>query len=551
MTHLHGVSKSSGKSLPLRMGLCSFILILGVLAVTTGCPPKPEPPSLSVTPLSLTAPCFGGSTQPWQVATEASWSASSDQAWAVAGPASGTGNGSLTVACEPNPDAAERTALITIAGNGTDPGSVQYTVTQPGGCYEPWEPDTSTFDVEFAQDVVQVPEDRLDLLLGSDTENHVYTFDKGGVLAAGLNLTEGSPLVIPTVDIRRIVSVDEVGDTLVVETEFIPLNEVITNGVIEWDYGVEFTAEKIKSVEVPGYGAIATKDGTPIEFSLEIGGLTYEIKATLDNELATFEFTVTKGVGDAVKGKFVATGQIRRFRSKDRIAFEDSELREFGHELNGMQGEVTLELVVAASGNDFINLELPATIMRVPFLVGMIPMELDVKVQFVINASVPIDGSSRVKTKFTYDSDLGLSCDGVTVSAGGHVGSMEFGKDTNETGASGAISANFGLGFPRVELSILGDSVVPWAQTAFLIGGSYTFTPPCQKADALFLGALGYKLGLFGLDLLSGSKTLFTEEMELLRAGDCPEDAKNADIDETAAFLQEPFAESVAEPGQN
>jgi hypothetical protein len=45
--------------------------------------------------------------------------------------------------------------------------------------------------------------------------------------------------------------------------------------------------------------------------------------------------------------------------------------------------------------------------------------------------------------------------------------------------------------------------------------------PACQTADAQFIGAVGFDLGLFGLNLVSGSKTLFSEKKELLRVGEC------------------------------
>jgi len=401
----------------------------------------------------------------------------------------------------------------------------------------PWEPDSSTFDVELAPDAVMVDEANLDLLVDSDQENHVYTLNAAEVQSRGLDLTAGNILILHGIAVRRIASVAQEGDNLVIETDYVPLNEVIPNGTIEWDYGVEFTPEKIKSVEIPGVGIIYPKQGTPIQFSFEMGEFTYDLQATLDTEVSTFDFTVTKDLGGSASARFKATGDIKRFRSRDRISFQGGQLQEFGHELNGMQGDVTLELVVAASGQDVVNLELPITIMKVPFVIGFIPVELNIKIQFVINASVPADGSAMVKTNFVYNSDLGFTYNGVDMSAGGRLGSITFGQETNQTGASSAIAANFGIGFPRVELSILLDSVVPWAQTAFLVGGTYTFFPACQTADALFLGAGGYDLGLFGLNLLSGRVTFFQEKKELLRAGDCPEESKTIEAYDAEAAL--------------
>jgi hypothetical protein len=425
-----------------------------------------------------------------------------------------------------------------VEGEGLAEGEGEGVVEGEGE--EPWEPDSFTFDVDVVPEAVMIAEEQLDLVLDSDPENHVYTFSAAGLQSAGLELAAGQPLIIHGVAIRRITSIQTDGDQVVVETEYIRLNEVITDGVVAWDYGVEFTPERIESVEIPGKGIIYPKKGTPIEFSIKVGALTYDIRATLDQEFTTIEFTVTKGLGGSAQARFVLTGELRRFRSRDTIEFAGQELQEFGHELNALTGEVTLELVVAASGQDFINLELPVPIMKIPFVVGFIPVVLNIRAQFVINASVPLDGSSRVKTKFNYNSDIGFTSDGIDFSAGGRMGDVTFGQDVNQTGASSAISVNFGVGFPRVELSIAGDSVVPWAQTAFLIGGSYTFQPACQTADALFLGAAGYNLGFFGVDLLSGSKTFFQEKKELLRAGNCPESKQNDEALLSELMLSEP-----------
>ncbi len=393
-----------------------------------------------------------------------------------------------------------------------------------------WQPDSTTYDVDLAPDTVFIDEAHKGLLVASDDENHTYTFSAAGLQTAGIELAVDKPLIIHGVAVRKIASVTTDGGNLVVETDFVPLNEVFTDGTIAWDYGVEFTPDKIKSIEIEGKQYAVPKDGTPIDISFEVGEFKYEIKATLDTETSTFEFTVSKGLGATLEGKFVASGKIARFRTKNDFTLSGGELQDWKSDFNGMRGDATLELVVAASGQDMIDYKLPVPIMKIPFMVGPIPVVLGIKIQFVIKASVPYDGSSRVKTSFTYDSNLGVSFNGTSVSAGGSLAGVTFGDDsTHETGASSAIAANFGIGFPRVELSVLGDTLVPWAQTAFLVGGSYTFTPACQTADAEFLGAMGYNLGLFGFDLLSGSYRLFDHKKPLLRSGDCPEDSKSAE----------------------
>lgn len=385
--------------------------------------------------------------------------------------------------------------------------------------------DEFIFDVELAPETIYIDEDLLGLLLDEDLENEVYTFDAAGLAAQGVELLENAPLIIHGKTIRRIAALREEAGAIIVETEYCTLNEAIHEGTIAWDYGVAFTPEKIAAIELPGWGKVYPKAGEPIVFDITIGDYNYKITCTLENTHATAEFIVSKSLPGSAGARLEAKGEIQRFRSRNNIVLAGGAPSDFDHQLNGMRGDLTLELIVAASGNDAINFEFPVPVMTIPFVVGFIPVELKIKIQFVINAVVPYDGSSRVKTAFHYDSDLGFSYDGISLSAGGYLGSVGFGDPIHQTGASSAISTNFGVGFPRVELSIARETLVPWAQTAFLIGGSYTFTPACQTADALFLGALGYKLGFLGWNIASGSKTLFREEKELLRSGQCPKSA--------------------------
>lgn len=395
---------------------------------------------------------------------------------------------------------------------------------------EEWAEDTLTCDVELADDVALVADK--DAVLEADLENHVYRFDKQALADAGVVLEAGKPMIIAGMSVRRVKSVEDEGATLYVETDYMPLNEAIPDGTIEWDYGVEFTADRVQAVEIPGKGLVYPKAGEPIEVSFTMGEYKYDIKLTLDKESCGVDIGVSKDLGGTVGAKLSAKGEIKRFRSKNKISLEGGKLKQYGNEMNGMAGELTLELVVAASGNDFIDYKLPLPILKIPFAVGIVPVVLNLKAQFVVNASVPYDGSSSIRTKFTYNSDLGFNFNGVDVAANGRIGSLEFGKEVNQTGASSAIAANFGIGFPRLSLDIFGETLVPWAQTAFLVGGTYTFTPACQTADAQFIGALGYDLSFLGFDISSGKVTLFQEKKELLRSGDC---GKGAFIPETEA----------------
>ncbi|OQB42712.1 MAG: putative outer membrane protein pmp6 precursor [Candidatus Hydrogenedentes bacterium ADurb.Bin179] len=87
-------------------------------------------PGLSVMPQELHVGSEAG-TASFAIVTPAAWTVESDAAW-ITNPASGTGNGTLTVTFGENSGPA-RSALLTVVGAGTTPASLTVTVYQQGG----------------------------------------------------------------------------------------------------------------------------------------------------------------------------------------------------------------------------------------------------------------------------------------------------------------------------------------------------------------------------------------------------------------------------------
>ena len=386
--------------------------------------------------------------------------------------------------------------------------------------------DGTEFNVQWDPNTTLVNENQLALVKDADTDNHVYTFDAAGVASSGLDLSPGRILVIHGLALRKIASVQQVGPDLVVETEYATLTEAITEGTISWDRVIDFSPQTISTVTVAGQEVRPWANGVVPQFKFTYGDYTYDIDWSLLGDKATFKFIVEKSLAGPSGAKFVAEGEIRSFRSKDLIEIQGNQLQEFDHELEGLEGDLTLTLVVAASGRDVINFEPTYTLMKVPFMVGLLPVALTIKIQFVINASVPFEGSAQISTKFTYDSDLGLHYDGTDVQSSARLGDFTMGDEQTDVDAAAAIGVNFGIGFPRIGLSLAGESIVGWAQPAYLIGGSFTFTPPCKEVKARFLGAAGFSLSFFGKGpKFTGSITFFDEEKVLFRSADCPDAA--------------------------
>lgn len=385
---------------------------------------------------------------------------------------------------------------------------------------EPWQTDdVKTYNVVYTDKTTIIEANEIINLISEDSSKYIYTFDKSFSKASDLKI--GDVILIHGKSLRKVKKLTTNGTGIVVETNHANLNEAIKSGKISWDVGCDFTSEAKPIIRFHGkdyYPRVLSDNLLDWEFT--IGAYSYHIEMELNGGSAKVKFELEKEIGGSAKGKFIAEGVIEKFRSKSEMEFDNSALTSFDHENDGMQGDLKLSLVVAASGNDALNLELPVVLFKYPFLVGPIPCVINVKAQIVINAVVPFDGSAQVSTKFKYNSQTGFHYDGHDFSAKANVGPFTIDKDVAETGASGAIGVNFGIGFPRLEVGLFDDVIVPWIQTAFLISGDFTFTPPCRQARASFIGGYGIDFSFLGLSA-SFTRNLWQKDKILLKSGEC------------------------------
>ncbi|RPH32963.1 MAG: T9SS C-terminal target domain-containing protein [Bacteroidales bacterium] len=86
---------------------------------------------LSVSTNTLTVAAAANSTNTFNITSNISWTANSDQTWLTASSASGSGNATITLTAASNPNASTRTANVTVSG--TNVTSKTVTVTQDAG----------------------------------------------------------------------------------------------------------------------------------------------------------------------------------------------------------------------------------------------------------------------------------------------------------------------------------------------------------------------------------------------------------------------------------
>lgn len=379
--------------------------------------------------------------------------------------------------------------------------------------------DKTVYDVTYQDNTVYIDSTGLESLIRMDTADYVYYFKSSDPKIAGLK--EDDILLIHGLALRRVAEVITEGNETRVTTAYASLNQAIKNGTISWNKEINFKNGIVPSVQMKGKEIgfkSASSDGFEFEFSY--GEYSYKITFAFTDTKADVQFEISKDLVKPISAKFTATGSIENFESNTEIQFQNGELKTFGQKNTNLKGDLTLNLTVAGSGRDAITFDFPVVLLKYPVMVGPIPVVINLKVLFVINCVVPVDGSSQVEVKFDYNSTTGIRYNGTEVSADASIGSQSMNKNKAQTGASSAIGVNFGLAFPRLEIGVFDQFIVPWIQTAFLIGGDYTFTPPCQQAKSQFIGACGVDLSFFGFGY-NAKKTLWQEEKVLLKSGDC------------------------------
>ena len=258
------------------------------------------------------------------------------------------------------------------------------------------------------------------------------------------------------------------------------------------------------------------------EVKFKVGKFDGVVNIEVAKEKMKVVCSLEKEVTKSIKVKYSMDGFVKRFRSKAKIRFEDSFCKEFDYKNEGVEGEVKLELIATSSQNDLINgLNLPFVLFKMPFIVGGIPVTVSCKILFYVNSKMDATASSWINTTFKYNSTTGIKWDGVKVGVSGKMGPYDIKKGKMQTGSASSVGITFGVGFPRYEVSLFNDAVVPWIHTAFQIAGTFTTgIKSCQTADAWFMGACGYEFKFLGLSK-KGSKNLWEIKKELLRTGDC------------------------------
>jgi len=381
--------------------------------------------------------------------------------------------------------------------------------------------DKSNVDVVWSSNTVQFQPDEV---IETDSLFSYFIFLKNNENAHKLKV--GSIIFLYGKALKKVVEIDSSDSQIHIKTEVCTLNEAITDGEISWEQTIDWNKASASIV----FGetkkeSILIGGGENFDITFPLGSMKGKITLKTKGSRLDALCEISEEINKGINVKYGFEGFIQNMKTQGNIKLENGELKEFNCKNKNIEGEVTVQLTAIGSLNQLLGaVELPFTLIKVPIVLSGIPMFLNIKILFVINTkTASIDASAYIKSKFKFNSQTGIKYDGtnygVEASAGPY--KYDFIKDSNWVASSVAAGLNFGLTFPRFELEMFGNILVPYAHTAFLIGGSYTTgIKPCLTIDCSFIGAMGVNLKFLGLKT-SFSKTLWQYDKNIKKAGTC------------------------------
>ncbi|HLP28350.1 MAG TPA: hypothetical protein VK147_06890 [Candidatus Didemnitutus sp.] len=384
-------------------------------------------------------------------------------------------------------------------------------------------PNSSSYTAVYKDGVVVIDSASTDrALISVDSTKRNVVFRTGD--AALANIAVGKPLLIWRTAMGTVKSVTPSGGETRVVLEKATLPTIYKNASISYDNLVKWEgATKPILVDAKGMEHVMTQVG-PDSFNVEIewGDFVYKVDWKMAGDNANVTINVEKKVLQGLRARYTLAGTIEKFRTKSTIEITNGTTTQYSVENSNVAGDVKLSLSVIGSGNDAVNFEFPVTLIKIPVNVGPLVVVVNVRVQVVINAVVPPDGSSLIEATFKYKSGTGFKFSQGNILGLGGAGEHKEEKIKAQTGASTPIGVNFGIGFPRLEFKLFdADVLVPWMQTALLVGGDFTTgVHPCQMMKTQFIGAAGVDMQMLGITLKRNT-TLWTMEKVHLKTGDC------------------------------
>jgi len=383
-----------------------------------------------------------------------------------------------------------------------------------------------TFDVEWKPGVVYFDSTKLSDIVSLDTASQTYHLRSSSAPAAGLQV--GTIMVVHGIGIRRVTTVTPMGVEIVVKTDDADLTDAIQRGSVGWNFTGSFDDAIVPTIAIDGSEHVMARVNTgsaDYTYKITIGAYKYELKLKSTGSKLDVNCVISDTASSGVTSEYRMKGVVEEIRSQNRIDINNGQVTGVDYRNRNVKGALSVGMSVKGGVKDY-GLKLPAVLLKWPFLVGPIPIVLNVKMEWAVTAQVPLGGKAEVSSTFSFDSETGFTYDGVDFTAQGIIGPWGATTDTAKSGAVGALAAEFAIGFPQVEVEILGKLFVAYIRPTFLVRGDFSVSgldgSTCHTAKAVFAGVAGVRMSALGVKNLGERQVqLWSAEKQLLREGKC------------------------------
>jgi hypothetical protein len=264
-------------------------------------------------------------------------------------------------------------------------------------------------------------------------------------------------------------------------------------------------------------------EGT-LEWTFTDGGREYTIRTDVQSkDQATVGIQVKQPAdGDASLG-FTAEGTIGSMRSVASAEYSENELRTFELNQNDVAADIDLEIAAAGARDGNIEWEFPGLMFKYVIFAGPVPVTLAFNTKLIGAVTVPsVEGSATGKATFNYRADTGFSYGGSDVAVNASVGDQPLQPDSADSGAKPGqpVDLQFGAAFPRLEISVFEQTLIPYVEFGMTMGSRLTWGPLCKSSYVRMVINAGYDFEIMGVNLASDEAQLF-EETERAQQDGC------------------------------
>lgn len=345
-------------------------------------------------------------------------------------------------------------------------------------------------------------------------------------------LKPGQVVLFEGHSIKKISSITESGGKTIVNTTPAKFNEYFKSAKISYSDRLFWTENTIKNARFrvgtrKAFAQEITENG--VEFSGSLSGWAISMKLEPEagggGRKLNIELTAKRGNSAGIEAK----GFISDFQADSNIDMAESNLNSFNHQHNNLNGELTVKYAFLQL-SEIAQISIPLEISRTILVNGVIPVTFALKCNLKVFPEVAANSSCQAHLKLTYNGSQGFTYNNRSLASAGTIGGFDV-QRVGDTGSAseGIVGVGVGLEFPRFQIGVFGELVVPYivnntAVIAYFESGLPFVPGPCNEAKLTLKGSAGVNLSAFGLSYTAATDLYEKKKVFRTPGSKCPED---------------------------